>query len=689
MLPYLCVALLAMPQGNDWPQYRGPTRTGAVVERDWSPTGRTEPLWATNVGRGYSCPSIVDGRLVTIGFDEAAGVDRVVCLDAKTGEARWQFAFAASDDPKYHGGGTLTTPTIDAGLVYCLSRAGKFHVLKLATGELVWFKDYHAELHLEKTFHGYSASPLLHGDRIYLQFGGVVAAVARKDGELLWRSEDRGDMAYSNLALLEVDGKAALAGIVGMSFVVFACADGEVLRDYPWPVKGNGVHCAVPIAVDQDRVFVSTAYGKGATMLRMGKDKVPEKVWSNLKMRNKVTACVLHEQHLYGFDESMLRCVDIDGNSKWRVRGLGLGSLSLAGGRLLVLSSDGELIVADASPAGFQELSRRKVLDGGEYWTMPVLVDGLIYVRNSLGDLKCLDHRLATEPAQDAAADALMVAPAPQVLFANHAAAMGKKLQPQPGKALRLRGKWSIPLRGVKDDAMTLVMVAPDRFLLSLDEGGLSYTFDGKRAWAVEPQGARMVVGDELLEVQQLFPLATLLAPPCPPVAKTAPKPVLFAEMKCWRVTEPLASNGSKPTTRSYFFATDTGLLRGTEGATQSTLVFAGMQKLGEMTLPKSITRFRLEDGQEHVMQIASAQWWALPADFVALPAEVQRILRTSPRHSRATRPRTRTHPFATTSSSWSCATGISGSTRPIPKRQCALRWSWRRMGSSRWWARR
>jgi len=52
-------------------------------------------------------------------------------------------------------------------------------------------------------------------------------------------------------------------------------------------------------------------------------------------------------------------------------------------------------------PEEFRELSRRKVLpsEASEFWTMPVFVDGLIYVRNSVGDLCCLDDRTAAGEA--------------------------------------------------------------------------------------------------------------------------------------------------------------------------------------------------------------------------------------------------------------------------------------------------
>ncbi|MFN3242675.1 MAG: PQQ-binding-like beta-propeller repeat protein [Planctomycetota bacterium] len=621
MLTLFSALVLSAPQGPDWPEYRGPDRTAIVAARDWSPVGADEPLWRANVGLGYSCPSIVGGQLVTMGYHEKEGVDRVLCLDAKTGKRLWKYEYDSSDEPRYHGGGTLTTPTIHDGRVYCLNRFGVLHVLDLANGKVAWTRDYAKEWQVERTFHGFSASPLLENDRIYLQFGGLVAAVRKQDGAVIWKTNDLGDASYSNLAMLEVGGTPALAAMRATTFFVHARDDGRVLYEYPWPLMGSAVHCAVPIAVGEDRVFLSTAYNKGAAMIRLGDDKEPERLWSNKRMRNKVTACVLHEDHLYGFDESMLRCLDSNGKSKWRVRGLGLGSLSMAGGRLLVLNSDGELIVAEADPDEFRELSRKKVLEGGVYWTMPVFVGGLIYVRNSLGDMACLDHRgggVAKGAGGDAAADA----PAAKDLFDKHAAAVAADAFAVEGKALRLTGTWAIPLRGLPPEPMTMTLVAPDLWVQHLDEGGLDYVCDQDSCWAIEPQGARMVSGDERFELQQLFPLSQLFAPTCPEGAKTS-GPVRFAETECWKVTASSAGDS-----RSFYFAVDSGRLRGTEGARRSTLVYHGSQRLSGLTLPQSITRYRAEDGQEHVMALQGAEWVEV-GDAFAQPSAIRRLMRT------------------------------------------------------------
>src|SRR5690606_20897326 len=127
-----------------------------------------------------------------------------------------------------------------------------------------------------------------------------------------------------------------------------------------------------------------------------------------------------------------------------------------------------------------------------------------------------------------------------------------------------------------------------------------------------------------------LLPLGDLFAPKCPRGAATAPAPERFAETECWRVTAPTTFRvDGKLAAKSYYFETANGRLIGTDGQTQSRLVFGGEQKLAGMTLPRTITRFRVEDGQEHVLTITAAEWLDPPADLFAMPDEIKRLLRT------------------------------------------------------------
>jgi outer membrane protein assembly factor BamB len=107
-------------------------------------------------------------------------------------------------------------------------------------------------------------------------------------------------------------------------------------------------------------------------------------------MRNQLNASVYWEGHLYGFDESMLKCLNFNtGEEKWRKRGLGKGSLMLAGDKLIILSERGTLVIAEATPDEYQEISQAQVLEG-RCWTVPVLADQKIYCRTRRGILSVL-----------------------------------------------------------------------------------------------------------------------------------------------------------------------------------------------------------------------------------------------------------------------------------------------------------
>ncbi len=114
-------------------------------------------------------------------------------------------------------------------------------------------------------------------------------------------------------------------------------------------------------------------------------------------MRNHFNSCVLWKGHIYGFDGQAgggaLTCLNYEtGQVKWRQKGMGTGSLMVADGKLIILGERGKLVIAEASPEGFKELSSAQILKG-KCWTVPVLANGRIYARNAVGDLVCVDVR--------------------------------------------------------------------------------------------------------------------------------------------------------------------------------------------------------------------------------------------------------------------------------------------------------
>jgi outer membrane protein assembly factor BamB len=383
----------------DWPQWRGPHRTGISSERGWSAEGKPESVWSASVGLGYSSVAVAGGRLYTMGHDMEAGLDTVFCLDADTGKKIWTHSYPALVWARAHGGGTLTTPSIDGDVVYTLNREGSFFCFDAAGGKVIWSRKVTDEFGVTPPTWGFSASPLVLDDMLVLNVGRTIA-MKRRTGETIWQTRDTGH-AYSTPAEMSVDGRACLAVLNGEGLAVFEKATGKELGFLEWKTKYD-INAATPVIVG-NKIFISSGYGHGCALVEPTSEGL-RIVWQNKNMRNKMSGCVLYQDHLYGFDDTMLKCLDLEGNEKWRLRGIGMGALMAADGRLIALSEDGELIIAEAKPDAYTELSRAKCLEGGVNWTMPVLVDGRIYCRNSKGSLVCRDHRGAASGANESGA---------------------------------------------------------------------------------------------------------------------------------------------------------------------------------------------------------------------------------------------------------------------------------------------
>ena len=111
-------------------------------------------------------------------------------------------------------------------------------------------------------------------------------------------------------------------------------------------------------------------------------------------MSTQTATCVLIDGFLYGFDEARFKCLEFNsGRRQWSEGGLGKGSLMAADDKLIVLSEEGELVIADVSPIEFRVRTRAKVLDTDRCWTVPVLAGGRIYCRSRQGQLVCVDLR--------------------------------------------------------------------------------------------------------------------------------------------------------------------------------------------------------------------------------------------------------------------------------------------------------
>ena len=374
----------------DWPRWRGPDLNGISPEKGWQtqwPAEGPKQLWKASVGTGFSSFSVSDGRVYTMG--NTTNTDWVFCLEATTGKRVWGHSYPCPLAANNFEGGPCATPTVADGRVYTFSRKGDLFCLDAAKGTVIWSKNLNRELGLEIPTWGCASSALVEGAMVVVNMGSAGVALDRKSGKVVWVSA-KGPGAYATPVPLKIGSERCLAIMSRQSLVAVKAADGHEVWSYPWKTDYD-VNAADPI-VSGDKVFISSGYNHGGAVLKVD-SQTPEKVWENKNLRNHFNSCVLWQGHLYGPDDSGLRCVAFEtGELKWSYPEFGKGSLMVADGKLVGLSEKGELIIAEPTPAEFKPIARAQVLKG-KCWTTPLLSNGHIYCRNAVGDVVCLDVR--------------------------------------------------------------------------------------------------------------------------------------------------------------------------------------------------------------------------------------------------------------------------------------------------------
>ena len=376
---------------RSWPQWMGPNHDGISHERGWSPdwpeSGLPE-VWTKEIGIGFSSIAIAGDRLLTMGHVD--GTEFVYCLDVDTGREIWSHGYVCQLVNNLHEGGPGATPTIEGDRVYTLGREGQLFCFDLASGEILWQKLLQGDLEVSLPEWGFTSSAYILGDQLILEAGRVVS-YDKRTGEKNWQT-DKHQAGYGSAAVFEHGGETLLATLDCDALRVIRASDGAALGSFPWksPFRTNST---TPIVVG-DEISISTGYNVGCGLFRWTGSEL-EKLYSNREMRNHFNNSILLEGHLYGFDGNsnlgrvvQLTCMNWEtGEVAWKERGFGCGSLMIADGKLLILSESGDLVLATATPDGYQELARSEFLTG-RCWTVPVLLDGRIYGRNAAGTLK-------------------------------------------------------------------------------------------------------------------------------------------------------------------------------------------------------------------------------------------------------------------------------------------------------------
>ena len=380
--------------GNYWAEVKG-----VQLDPDWTKSPPKE-LWRKPIGAGWSGFAVVGQYAVT--QEQRGDHELVVCYDMKTGDVAWAHADEARWDPG--GGGALggvgprATPVIHEGRVYTQGATGILNCIDASTGDLIWSHDTLKEYGAGNVHWGKAGSPLIVDEWVVLSVGGVdehsLVAFAQADGKQVWAAGSRRS-SYATPVLTELASVRQIVVVNEESITAHEAATGKKLWEYPWPGNSDGnASASQPVPVGGDRVFLSKGYGIPAEVIQVQRDEaakgesewVVDRVWRKPVLRTKLGNVVIHDGHIYGIDDIDMECVELEtGKRQWKKRRrpeFGHGQIILVGEAILVLSESGELVLLEATPDEFRELTSLQVLEGVT-WNNPALSGSTLLVRNA------------------------------------------------------------------------------------------------------------------------------------------------------------------------------------------------------------------------------------------------------------------------------------------------------------------
>ncbi|MGB0327786.1 MAG: PQQ-binding-like beta-propeller repeat protein [Akkermansiaceae bacterium] len=395
-------------EAKDWPQWRGPDRTGISSETGIIKNWKDSPpklLWKVKgSGKGYSSVSIANGVLYTTGnFEGDQTGQGVSAFSLKDGKLLWQTA-VTDFVPKHGYQGARSAPTVDGDHLYITTSNGVIACLN-TSGKLVWSKEFKKEWKGKMmSGWGYSESPLVDGDRVVCTPGGsnaFMVSLDKKSGATKWKTKvdpeklgkkGKDGAGYSSIVISNGVGVKQYVQMTGRGVMGVRAKDGKFLWNYN-QVANSTANIPTPVVVG-DHIFCSTGYGTGSALLKLkseGSGVVAEEVYF-LKpkvLQNHHGGMVLVDGHIYcghkhnGGDPI---CIEVKtGKVKWGpVKGVGNGSgcVTYVDGHLIYRYQSGHVALVKATPEKYElKGSFMPAHQEDKSWAHPVVVDGKLYLR--------------------------------------------------------------------------------------------------------------------------------------------------------------------------------------------------------------------------------------------------------------------------------------------------------------------
>ena len=404
-----------MVEAGNWPHWRGPHRNGVSQETGVPLTWSAEKniVWALALPDLSGATPIVWKDHVFLNVADAKDLF-LWAVDRHEGKVLWKRLLDDRNEKKRKGNMSSPSPVTDGKWVWVMTGTGILKAFDFEGNEK-WTKDLQKEYGQFGILHGYSSSPLLYEDTLYVQVlhgfytddPSYLLALDKTTGQARWRVERPTDApkeapdAYTTPALLMNNGNPEIV-ISGADYVTGH--DPATGREI-WRLPGlnpsrNPMQRVVASPVAIDDMLLTPSRVNPLLAIRAGNrpqgaDPVVE--WTMDRGPDVPTPAV-DDQHVYLLtDKGIMWSLDREsGTPIWgpeRVESaIYSASPVVAEGRIYVTSESGHTTVVSAGPEF--EILAENLID--EYTLSSIAIsDGQIFLRTA-EHLYCIGSGLST-----------------------------------------------------------------------------------------------------------------------------------------------------------------------------------------------------------------------------------------------------------------------------------------------------
>ncbi|MGD9857608.1 MAG: PQQ-binding-like beta-propeller repeat protein, partial [Planctomycetaceae bacterium] len=404
----------------DWPNWRGPTQNGhsplTNLPDQWDQKGGDDSnvVWKREDLGTRSTPIVMDGLLYML-VRHAAGTpqdsEKLVCLDAASGETKWELMFPVylSDVPAERVGWSSVVGDPTSGNVFALGVCGLFRCLDGKTGEIKWEHSLHEEYGLLSTYGGRTNFPIVHENNVIISaviigWGDMAKpahrfiAFDKRNGQPVWFTGTRlfpEDTTYSMPVLASFDGQAAMVfGSGDGSYDAFQPRTGKSIWKYN--VSSRGINLT-PL-VDGNRVYgghseenidstqMGALFALDGTL--DGDITTRGEVWRVKELTIGLATPLFIEGRLYAIDDrGKLHIINPDTGEEVGLERLGNRQRSsplYADGKIYTITENGVWYTLKPNDAGGVDVLHKMRLEG-ESTASLIAADGRLYVPLSNG----------------------------------------------------------------------------------------------------------------------------------------------------------------------------------------------------------------------------------------------------------------------------------------------------------------